>query len=171
MTDRLPPKLTLTRSRPSSDERDRLRGRVDALATDPALGIEITAPVLGRDRSRCLSQPLSCFRGSDHDVEFSFFINHTNPVAAHVEDEHPPGPIWSRHIVSHATRTKLLAHFQGEDAVDYRVRSNVKLLIEGVDVPGIDAVAFIDTRRGHGSIIRAVGRAVPPSPRTRSCAP
>jgi hypothetical protein len=39
------------------------------------------------------------------------------------------------------------------------------LLTEGVDVPGIYAVAFIDTRRGQGSIIPAVGRAVRPAPR------
>lgn len=43
--------------------------------------------------------------------------------------------------------------------------SNVRLLTEGVDVPGIDAIAFIDTRRGQGSIIQAVGRAVRPAPR------
>jgi hypothetical protein len=42
--------------------------------------------------------------------------------------------------------------------------SHVRLLTDGVDVPGIDAIAFIDTRRRHGSIVEAVARAVRPAP-------
>ena len=63
----------------------------------------------------------------------------------------------------HATRMQLLKHFESEDAEEYRLLSNVRLLTEGVDVPGIDAIAFVDTHRGHGSIIQAVGRAVRPA--------
>ena len=59
----------------------------------------------------------------------------------------------------HATRIRLLEHFES-DGDEYRLLSNVRLLTEGVDVPGIDAIAFVDTRRGHGAIIQAVGRAV-----------
>jgi predicted helicase len=84
------------------------------------------------------------------------------------EEEQPQGPIWSGHIdgdtMRHATRTKLLEHFQSDDAREYRLLSNVRLLTEGVDVPGIDAIAFIDTHRRQGSIIQAVGRAVRPAP-------
>jgi superfamily II DNA or RNA helicase len=101
-------------------------------------------------------------------VESKRFSEHF-PIAAELlsEEEQPQGPIWSRHIdgdtMRHATRTKLLEHFQSDDAREYRLLSNVKLLTEGVDVPGIDAIAFIDTRRGQGSIIQAVGRAVRPA--------
>jgi superfamily II DNA or RNA helicase len=83
-------------------------------------------------------------------------------------DESPEGPVWSRHVdgdgMSHATRMQLLRHFESEDADEYRLLSNVRLLTEGVDVPGIDAIAFVDTHRGHCSIIQAVGRAVRPAP-------
>jgi len=92
------------------------------------------------------------------------------PVALELlsDDEHPAGQVWSRHVdgsgMSHATRAQTLEHFKSEDPEEYRLLSNVRLLTEGVDVPGIDAIAFVDTHRGHGSIIQAVGRAVRPAP-------
>jgi superfamily II DNA or RNA helicase len=92
------------------------------------------------------------------------------PIAVDLlpDDDRPQLPIWSEHVdgagMVHATRMKLLARFQGEEPVEHRLLSNVRLLTEGVDVPGIDAIAFIDTRRGQGSIIQAVGRAVRPAP-------
>ncbi len=91
------------------------------------------------------------------------------PVAVELlaEDEHPEGSVWSRHVdgagMPYATRARLLEHFES-DGAEYRLLSNVRLLTEGVDVPGIDAIAFVDTRRGHGAIIQAVGRAVRPAP-------
>ncbi|MGH2865409.1 MAG: DEAD/DEAH box helicase family protein, partial [Solirubrobacteraceae bacterium] len=101
-------------------------------------------------------------------VESKRFSEHF-PVAVELlpEDEHPDGPLWSQHVdgsgMPHPTRTRLLEHFES-DGDEYRLLSNVRLLTEGVDVPGIDAIAFVDTRRGHGSIIQAVGRAVRPAP-------
>jgi len=92
------------------------------------------------------------------------------PIAVEllVEDEHPQGPVWSEHIdgakMPYAKRIQLLERFESEDADEYRLLSNVRLLTEGVNVPGIDAIAFLDTRRGQGSIIQAVGRAVRPAP-------
>ncbi len=92
------------------------------------------------------------------------------PIAVDLlsDQTRPQLPIWSEHVdgagMAHATRMKLLARFQGEDPEEHRLLSNVRLLTEGVDVPGIDAIAFIDTRRGQGSIIQAVGRAVRPAP-------
>jgi superfamily II DNA or RNA helicase len=83
------------------------------------------------------------------------------------EDERPQGQVWSRHVdgagMPYARRTQLLEHFESEDVEEYRLLSNVRLLTEGVDVPGIDAVAFVHTHRGQGSIIQAVGRAVRPA--------
>jgi superfamily II DNA or RNA helicase len=102
-------------------------------------------------------------------VESKRFSEHF-PTAAGLlrEDERPEGAVWSRHVdgagMPHATRMQLLQHFQSEDTEEYRLLSNVRLLTEGVDVPGIDAIAFVDTHRGQGSIIQAVGRAVRPAP-------
>lgn len=89
-------------------------------------------------------------------------------VALLSDDDRPEGAIWSEHVdgagMPYATRARVLERFQAEQPEEYRLLSNVKLLTEGVDVPGIDAIAFIDTRRGHGSIIQAVGRAVRTAP-------
>lgn len=91
------------------------------------------------------------------------------PVAAGMlaADEQPPGSIWSEHIdgagMPHARRRQLLTHFEREDEGEHRLLSNVKLLTEGVNVPGIDAIAFIDTHRGQQAIIQGVGRAVRPA--------
>ena len=58
-------------------------------------------------------------------------------------------------------RARLIEQFKSTTKPDeYRLLSNVRLLAEGVDVPGIDAIAFVDTRRGHAQIVQAVGRAV-----------
>lgn len=92
------------------------------------------------------------------------FLTAVELLAGH---EHPEGPVWSEHVdgagMPHATRVQLLEHFESDDASEYRLLSNVRLLTEGVDVPGIDAIAFVDTHRGQGSIIQAVGRAVRPA--------
>lgn len=87
------------------------------------------------------------------------------PIAAGLlsDEERPDGPIWSQHIdgrdMPHARRVQLLEQFESDDD-QYRLLSNVRLLTEGVNVPGIDAIAFVDTHRGQAQIIQAVGRAV-----------
>jgi superfamily II DNA or RNA helicase len=91
------------------------------------------------------------------------------PVAVELleDGERPETPVWSEHVdgagMRFARRAQLLEHFEG-DGEEYRLLSNVRLLTEGVDVPGIDGIAFVDTHRGHVSIIQAVGRAVRPAP-------
>jgi superfamily II DNA or RNA helicase len=91
------------------------------------------------------------------------------PVAVDLleADERPETAVWSAHVdgagMRYAERTRLLEHFQSEGE-EYRLLSNVRLLTEGVDVPGIDGIAFVDTHRGHVSVIQAVGRAVRPAP-------
>ena len=94
------------------------------------------------------------------------------PVAVELleDDERPETPVWSEHVdgagMRFARRAQLLEHFEG-DGEEYRLLSNVRLLTEGVDVPGIDGIAFVDTHRGHVSIIQAVGRAVRLAPGKR----
>jgi superfamily II DNA or RNA helicase len=88
------------------------------------------------------------------------------PVAVSLmdEDDRPPAPVWSEHVdgggMPYPTRMARLHRFQAPEPHECRLLSNVKVLAEGVDVPGIDAVAFVDTHRRHAAIIQAVGRAV-----------
>ena len=46
------------------------------------------------------------------------------------------------------------------EQTDRVVLSNARCLAEGVDVPGIDGVAFIDPRRSQVDVVQAVGRAL-----------
>jgi superfamily II DNA or RNA helicase len=46
------------------------------------------------------------------------------------------------------------------DQTDRVVLSSARCLAEGVDVPGIDGVAFIDPRRSQVDVVQAVGRAL-----------
>lgn len=92
------------------------------------------------------------------------------PTAANLlaSDEGPVDPVWVQHVdgagMRPATRARTLDRFCADEPHEHRLLSNVRLLAEGVDIPGIDAVAFIDTRRGQASIIQAVGRAVRRAP-------
>ena len=46
----------------------------------------------------------------------------------------------------------------GKDNTEARVISNVQLFTEGVDVPALDAVVFLDPKQSQVDIVQAVGR-------------
>jgi superfamily II DNA or RNA helicase len=97
-----------------------------------------------------------------HSKRFSAqFLTASNLLESH---DAPSDPVWVEHVdgagMRPARRAQILDRFSADEPPEHRLLSNVKLLAEGVDVPGIDAVAFIDTHRGQSSIIQAVGRAV-----------
>jgi hypothetical protein len=79
-------------------------------------------------------------------------------------NERPHGTVWAAHIdgdsMLRSRRNQLLATFSQEEDGIYRLLSNVKLLSEGINVRGIDAITMIDTRRGPAQVIQIVGRAV-----------
>jgi len=60
--------------------------------------------------------------------------------------------------MSKGKREQILGRFTDDDQP--HLLSNVRLLAEGVDVPGIDAICLIDTNRRPASVVQAVGRAV-----------
>lgn len=82
-------------------------------------------------------------------------------------EECPDGAVWAAHVdggrMPRSKRKGLIAEFSQQDEV-FRLLSNVKILSEGVNFPGIDAVTMIDTKRGPASVIQIVGRAVRRSP-------
>ena len=103
-------------------------------------------------------------------VQSRRFADHF-PIAAGLlaKDERPDGELWCHHVdggsMPFSKRARLIEQFKAAgDPSQYRLLSNVRLLAEGVDVPGIDAIAFVDTRRGHAQIVQAVGRAVRVAP-------
>lgn len=96
--------------------------------------------------------------------ESTKFADHFPRAAGLISDENRPiGTVWSKHVdgggMARSKRIRILHEFE-QPGEDFRMLSNVKLLTEGVDVPGIDGIAFVDTHRGSVSIIQAVGRAM-----------
>jgi predicted helicase len=57
-------------------------------------------------------------------------------------------------------RRKLLDKLKDLPGFDFGIVSNSRCLTEGVDVPSLDGVAFIDPRSSQVDIIQAVGRAI-----------
>ena len=79
------------------------------------------------------------------------------------EDHKPSGTIWADTItgaMNSSDRRKLLNKLKTEIPGQHALLSNARCLTEGVDVPSLDGVAFIDPRSSQVDIIQAVGRAI-----------
>ncbi len=57
-------------------------------------------------------------------------------------------------------RRLLLDKLRDLDGFDFGIIGNAKCLTEGVDVPSLDGVAFVDPRSSQVDIVQAVGRAI-----------
>ena len=79
----------------------------------------------------------------------------------------PRRAIWSEHVsgaMSSGHRDRVLLRFRDFAPDEIGLLSNARCLGEGVDVPTLDGVAFIDPRRSTIDIIQAVGRAIRKAP-------
>jgi superfamily II DNA or RNA helicase len=78
-------------------------------------------------------------------------------------DQQPLGHVWSDYASGEmpaGQRHALLHHLGRLDHGQRGLLSNARCLAEGVDVPTLDSVAFIDPRRSEVDIVQAVGRAI-----------
>jgi len=89
-------------------------------------------------------------------------------VMAWISDEHRPSGFLRTDFVSGnmpANKRKVkLDQLKALTADERGMLSNARCLSEGVDVPSLDGVAFIDPRSSQVDIIQAVGRAIRLSP-------
>lgn len=79
------------------------------------------------------------------------------------ENDRPAGALWARHVdgtMSAGVRDRELLRLRDASPETRGVLANVRCLGEGVDVPSIDAVAFMEPRSSVVDIIQAVGRAI-----------
>jgi superfamily II DNA or RNA helicase len=79
------------------------------------------------------------------------------------EDHRPSGSIWADTItgaMNSSDRRKLLNKLKADVPGQHALLSNARCLTEGIDVPSLDGVAFIDPRSSQVDIIQAVGRAI-----------
>src|SRR5262245_53353938 len=75
----------------------------------------------------------------------------------------PTGALWGNHVAGTMTsghRDRLLLRFRDLAHSERGLHSNVRCLSEGVDVPSIDGVGFVDPRRSTIDIVQALGRAI-----------
>jgi superfamily II DNA or RNA helicase len=75
----------------------------------------------------------------------------------------PKGSLWSNYAsgeMSAGERATLIQHLKRLDDGERGLLANARCLAEGVDVPALDGVAFIDPRRAEVDIVQAVGRAI-----------
>jgi superfamily II DNA or RNA helicase len=88
-------------------------------------------------------------------------------VAWMPEDERPPGGIWAKKIsgdMPSGERDVLLSQFRSLEEGQRGLLTNARCLAEGVDIPSIDGVAFLDPRRSQIDVVQAVGRSIRKSP-------
>ena len=79
------------------------------------------------------------------------------------EDERPTGSVWAEHVsgaMPAGRRETLLRRLRDVGPGARGLLANARCLGEGVDVPAIDGVAFIDPRRSVIDVAQAVGRAI-----------
>jgi len=77
--------------------------------------------------------------------------------------QRPKGALWSSYASGEMTageRHVRLQRLRQLDAGERGLLTNARCLSEGVDVPTLDGVAFIDPRRSEVDIVQAVGRAI-----------
>ena len=83
------------------------------------------------------------------------------------EELRPKGEIWPSHVsgeMSSGQRTMHLDRLRYLEDGERGLLSNARCLGEGVDVPTLDGVAFIDPRHSQIDIVQAVGRAIRKAP-------
>ena len=77
--------------------------------------------------------------------------------------QRPKGTLWTGYAsgaMSAGQRHVLIQHLERLDDGERGLLTNARCLAEGVDVPALDGVAFIDPRHSEVDIVQAVGRAI-----------
>ena len=79
------------------------------------------------------------------------------------EKDRPEGQIWARHVdgtMVAGKRRQVIKQLKDLEGFDIGLLTNAKCLSEGVDVPSLDGVAFVEPRSSQVDIIQSVGRAI-----------
>jgi len=79
------------------------------------------------------------------------------------EDRRPEGKVWAESVTGSMPvreRRRILRRLEAVGSGEFGVVSNARCLGEGVDVPLIDGIAFVDPKRSQVDIVQAVGRAI-----------
>jgi superfamily II DNA or RNA helicase len=83
------------------------------------------------------------------------------------ESESPTGDLWCDYVsgaMPAGERKVRLARLRDVEAGERGLLANARCLAEGVDVPTLDGIAFVDPRRSEVDVVQAVGRAIRRAP-------
>ena len=93
----------------------------------------------------------------------SFASDVANAATLVAPRHRPKGSLWAEHVSGampvHKRRLRL-EQLKDSSQGDRSLLSNARCLSEGVDVPALDGIAFIDPRKSQVDIVQAVGRAI-----------
>jgi superfamily II DNA or RNA helicase len=85
-------------------------------------------------------------------------------VGEWLDDEHKlSGSLWADHVSGEMptiARRQKLKRLKNVGKIEVGLLSNARCLSEGIDIPALDGVAFIDPRSSEIDIIQSVGRAI-----------
>ena len=79
------------------------------------------------------------------------------------EEDLPKGNIHSEHVcgsMKSSERNEKIQRLKNLNKEDIRILTNARCLSEGVDVPSLDGIGFIDPKNSQVDIIQAIGRAI-----------
>jgi superfamily II DNA or RNA helicase len=126
--------------------------------------------------ARTLARQIGLLRAMrKHDlhrvVSFHSRIDYASRFASSLRDTNewlparrrPRGNLWTDHVSGRMTageRDVRLLRLKSVESDERAVLTNARCLNEGVDVPTLDGVAFIDPRRSQIDVVQAVGRAI-----------
>jgi superfamily II DNA or RNA helicase len=144
-----------------------------------------TPPSRTRSDGRALAALLAVLRSMENYdltrlISFHNRVDHARRFAAALPsvarwmpaDHRPRGSVFADHVsgqMHEGDRASRLEQFAQLPAGASGLIANVRCLVEGVDVPTIDGVVFVDPRRSVVDCVQAVGRAlryVPGKPRS-----
>jgi superfamily II DNA or RNA helicase len=92
---------------------------------------------------------------------FASLLNGTRPESK--TSLSPQRNVWADYVsgaMSSGERKIKLDNLRSKENGDVGILSNSRCLSEGIDVPALDAIAFIDPRQSQVDIIQAIGRAI-----------
>ncbi|MFC6064339.1 DEAD/DEAH box helicase [Streptomyces ochraceiscleroticus] len=140
-----------------------------ALTTHPHTTPEYDGPrvaaaqiALLRTMARYDLRQVLCF--FNHINTARMFAETLNATAAVLPD-FDPDTLWAQAVYSgqgRHQRAAILAHFgrrpDASEPIERRVLTNVRVISEGFDLPGIDGLAFIEPKYSTVEVVQAVGR-------------
>jgi superfamily II DNA or RNA helicase len=130
----------------------------DARSIAGAIGVAKTM------RKYCLYRGITFHTKVDSALESSHLLPEV--VAWMPPRQRPKGDLWCAHASGKMTageRGQLLDQLRDLYDADRGVLSNARCLTEGIDVPIVDFIAFMDPKRSKVDIQQAFGRAVRPA--------